>query len=115
MSVWSRIAQALGLTPQNEPHEVPRHEFHERNEEPPESQYWDETLRHSVWDNIRSEIPDEQERQFADLFQAGWVSMAESPDERQAAREDFFDLLRQDAIPIDVFPWAEWREWYENT
>lgn len=117
MSIWSRIAQALGLTPQ-EPQPVAEQEYHEReperHHEPVEAQYWDSRLSHNVWDRITAEIPSDQEAEFARLFQAGWVSPSEATDERSHARSEFFDLLERDAIDIDVFPWAEWREWYEE-
>lgn len=117
MSVWSRIAQALGLSPQ-EPKQVPEREYHEReptHHEPVEAQYWDSRLSHNVWDRITSEIPSSQEAEFARLFQEGWVSPSAHTDERAHARSEFFDLLERDAIDIDVFPWAEWREWYEES
>jgi hypothetical protein len=114
MSIWSRISKALGfISP--EPQPVAEHEFRERHHEPPEAQYWDSRLSRNVWDRITAEIPSHQEAEFARLFQAGWVSPSPATDERVHARSEFFDLLERDAIDIDIFPWAEWREWYEES
>lgn len=49
-----------------------------------------------------------------DLFQAGWGHDGPESDERQAAREAFFDLMAQYDLDAALFDWDDWRDWYES-
>lgn len=50
----------------------------------------------------------------ADLFRIGWVDDGANSDERQAARDEFFDLMEAYDISRDEFDWDAWRDWYED-
>jgi hypothetical protein len=70
--------------------------------------HWDSEFR-EVFDEIPG-VPmfREYELNIAEnLFYSGWIDMSGSPDERMAAREEFFDFT---GVPEEDFPWADWRE-----
>lgn len=63
-----------------------------------------------LWDHIPgTEFFDTQERNDAmDLFLDAFGPTDLSPEERQDAREEFFEWMGIDDYD---FPWEDWREW----
>lgn len=49
-----------------------------------------------------------------ELFRVGWVDEGENTEDRQAARDAFFDLMEAYDISRDEFDWEAWRDWYED-
>ena len=69
---------------------------------------WEPEFR-DVWNDIPG-VPLFREYEFnqsAELFERGWVDSSLSPDERETARQDFFDFT---GLPEELFPWDDWRE-----
>lgn len=48
-----------------------------------------------------------EQQQLEELFYAGFVDENLSPEDRQAAREEFFDVY---GLPEEYFDWEGWRE-----
>jgi hypothetical protein len=61
------------------------------------------------WDYIPGvELLEPEERDLAfEYFYEGFINRAQSPDEREAARDIFFDYL---GLAEENFPWEDWRE-----
>lgn len=94
----------------DEVHEAVAEEFGEEDEL---VEIWHETIEENISDSAEL-------REFAldehglELFRIGWVDEGENPDERQAARDEFFDLMEAYDISRDEFDWDAWRDWYED-
>lgn len=62
-----------------------------------------------VWNDIPG-VPlfrDYEREISADLYERGWVDSTLTPDEREEARQEFFDFT---GLEEQFFPWDEWRE-----
>ena len=65
------------------------------------------------WDlpeDVLDEI-DELSSEAETLFYFGFFDSDTSAEDRQWAREEFFDLMEEYGLDPDFFDWAEWREW----
>lgn len=49
-----------------------------------------------------------------DLFTAGFIDAGGDADYMQWARDEFFALMEEFDISIEVFDWDDWRDWYES-
>lgn len=119
MSIFSRIGNFLRSTfigpshdeqVREEVHEVIAEEFGEEDEL---VEIWNEAVEDNLTDA-------DDLKEFAldsdgiELFRVGWVDEGDNPDERQAARDAFFDLMEAYDISRDEFDWDAWRDWYED-
>lgn len=69
---------------------------------------WGEEFR-DVFDDVPgiSYFREYEVERAEELFERGFMDRSLTPDERMAAREEFFDYT---GLPEDMFPWDEWRE-----
>lgn len=68
----------------------------------------------SIYNNIEGTIylSNEQQERAEALFEAGWLTFGEySPNELDAIRNDFYDLVGLDESDFD---WVEYRELYDS-
>lgn len=47
-----------------------------------------------------------------ELFRAGWGH--DENEDRQAARDAFFELMAEYDLDASLFDWDDWRDWYES-
>lgn len=69
---------------------------------------WSDEFR-EVWEDLPG-IPlfrDFEREQAEDLFYSAFVDKGLTKEERDSAREEFFDYT---GLPEEMFPWDEWRE-----
>lgn len=80
---------------------------------------WPEELQ-NIFEDVESGhfFTDAEYQEFAEsaeaLFYTGFVNVSGDSDEMQTARDEFFALLDEYDISIDVFDWDDWRDWYEG-
>lgn len=80
---------------------------------------WPEELQ-GIFENVESAhfFTDEEYQEFAeaaeDLFYQGFVNVSGDGEQMQAARDDFFALMEEYDISVEVFDWDDWRDWYES-
>lgn len=121
MSLFSRVAGFFrGVVSRSPAHEdVVRQEIeHELSEndianDDELSDIWHNTVEENIGD--LDELKDfTVDASGAELFRVGWVDDGANEDERQAARDEFFDLMEAYDISRDEFDWDSWRDWYED-
>lgn len=76
--------------------------------------YWDDDLGSIYSRFITPEMSDTAEAKGQTLFYEGWVNPDLAKDERNEAREDFYDWMVDHGWELTDFPWDEWREWYKD-
>lgn len=68
----------------------------------------------SMWEDLDHEFLDKAGDDFAgqaqELFTMGFIEVG--PD-MQVFRDEFFALMEEYDISIDLFDWDAWRDWYE--
>jgi hypothetical protein len=76
---------------------------------------------HDIWENLEheswsAELREQWQNEAADLFEQGWIEFDEdtSPEELQAIRDSFFELMEEFDVSIEDFDWDAWRDWYES-
>ena len=47
------------------------------------------------------------------MFDVGWVAGNVDPDEREQARDEFFEYLTELGYDVSDFDWDAWRDWYD--
>lgn len=74
---------------------------------------WQNTVEENIGDldEIKDFAVDDR---GAELFATGWINGDESAEDRQLAREEFFELMDAYSIGRDEFDWDAWRDWYEG-
>lgn len=83
---------------------------------PDQERDWPDELQ-GMWDQVDERFRDESDKadfidQAQELFQLGFVDGG-STETRQGYRDDFFALMEEFDISIEVFDWDDWRDWYE--
>lgn len=118
MGFWSKVKKALGITPKP-PKEV-KQPTAPKTRAVPREQDWepwfptDQEIQ-NVYGQVSDLFPAQTPKSVRPDFVTGWIEPGESYYSRKQAREHLFNTMRQWAVPIEHFPWAEWREWYEGT
>jgi hypothetical protein len=119
VSLFGRIRSFFsGGSRKVNPDEIARDEAHtviaeEFGEEDELIAIWEDTIEENIdsGEHLREFTLDQH---GADLFRMGWVDEGENADERQAARDEFFELMEAYDISRDEFDWDAWRDWYED-
>lgn len=118
MSIFSRVTgffrNVIGnnhdAEVREEVHEYIKQEFGEEDEL---IEIWTDAVEDNIGD--MDELKDfAMDANGAELFRVGWVDDGANHDERQAARDEFFDLMEAYDISRDEFDWDAWRDWYED-
>lgn len=85
-----------------------------------DERYWDNELE-DIFSQVDPAVPGGFDAEFTptdekhgrDLFYDGWVNPELDRDEREEAREKFYDWMTEFDVD-EPFPWEDWRDWYES-
>lgn len=73
--------------------------------------HWDEQ-ESELWEHAN--LGDVDDPYAETMFETGFLLHDVPSEERELAREMFFDWYEENGYDVEEFPWDEWREFYEN-
>lgn len=59
------------------------------------------------WDGISSD-------ELKELFAIGFIDESASPEEREEARDLWWDIMEDLGYDVSDFDWDSWRDWYDS-